>query len=323
MMHATWQTNATRWLIGAAVAAAAGAAALGADATDPVSQARKIREDLVQSSIKAPKDPQVSREELRRAMEQVRGLNPVAKPASAPATLSTLPPDVLEAAMESNGFLDSRNFGLGYGPGMGKAVVPAIPDSVVEELKKLPPEQIADLVALADALYMGGRQPEAFPFYEKALSSKLEAEQKAWVLFQMANCRRRTDVAAAQDLYKRLVTEYPKCPWAGIAMVQQRLLAWYQTTGLVDGPASPATASTPASAGTPATTATPTTTVTSTTAASATVAGAQASSPGSAGGLPAPTPAKTLGTTQGRPANAKDPGAAGAKPASVKTATGS
>jgi hypothetical protein len=39
--------------------------------------------------------------------------------------------------------------------------------------------------------------------------------------------------------------------------------------------------------------------------------------------LPAPTPAKTLGTTQGRPANAKDPGAAGAKPASVKTATGS
>ena len=245
-------------LVGAIVLAAFASGAAGAAADDPVNQARKIREEVLQSSIKAPKDSPASRAELQRAMEHVKGLNPAPKPAPSPAASPALPPDVVEAAAESSALLDAKNLGLGGLGGLGKPVPPTIPDDVVEQLKKLPAEQVADLMALADALYLGGRQPEAFIFYEKALSSPLAPQAKAWALFQMANCRRRTDMAAAADLYKRLATEYPKCPWAGVAAVEQRLLAWYQASGLADGlapvaiPAPPAAPAPPPSASAPA-----------------------------------------------------------------------
>ena len=256
MTHTSWSGNACAWgsrsktrrgerraalggasaLVGAIVLAAFAAGAAGAAADDPVNQARKIREEVLQSSIKAMKDSSASRAELQRAMERVKGLNPAPKPAPKAAASPALPPDVLAAAAESNALLDAKSLVLGGLAGLGQAVPPTIPDDVIEQLKTLPAEQVADLVALADALYLGGRQPEAFIFYEKALSSQLGPQAKAWALFQMANCRRRTSMAAAADLYKRLATEYPKCPWAGVATVEQRLLAWYQASGLADGP---------------------------------------------------------------------------------------
>jgi hypothetical protein len=33
-----------------------------------------------------------------------------------------------------------------------------------------------------------------------------------------------------------VTTEFPKCQWAGVSGVQQRLLEWYQTVGPVKSP---------------------------------------------------------------------------------------
>ena len=316
MTHTSWPGNACAWgpgraplstttkplcaaaLVGAIVLAAFASGAAGAAADDPVNQARKIREEVLQSSIKAPKDSPASRAELQRAMEHVKGLNPAPKPAPKSAASPALPPDVLAAAAESNALLDAKSLVLGGLAGLGQAVPPTIPDDVIEQLKTLPAEQVADLMALADALYLGGRQPEAFIFYEKALPSQLAPQTKAWALFQMANCRRRVDMAAAADLYKRLATEYPKCPWATVATVEQRLLAWYQASGLADGPPPVAIPAPPA---------------------------APAAAPPSAGAPAAPPPARArvLATTPDKLANTAPAAPAAAKPSPDKKPKGS
>jgi hypothetical protein len=285
-------------LVGAIALAAFASVAAGAAADDPVNQARKIREEVLQSSIKAPKDSAASRAEHQRAMEHVKGLNPAPKPAPKPEASPALPPDVLAAAAESNALLDAKSLVLGGLAGLGQAVPPTIPDDVIEQLKTLPAEQVADLMALADALYLGGRQPEASIFYEKALSSQLAPQAKAWALFQMANCRRRVDMAAAADLYKRLATEYPKCPWAAVAAVEQRLLAWYQASGLADGPPPVAIPAPPA---------------------------APAAAPPSAGAPAAPPPARArvLATTPDKPANTAPAAGAAAKTSPDKKPKGS
>jgi hypothetical protein len=220
------------WLLGAGTAAALAATAVAAD---PVTQARKTREDVIQANIKAPQDKQPSHEELQRSIERLQNMRPAPKPAPVEAPL---PPELTETVLSAG-----NPFSLATPT--TKPAAPTIPDSVIADLKRMPTEQIADMAALADALYLGNRQEEAFLFYEKALASSPAPETKAWALFQMANCRRQTNLAAALTLYKRLTTEYPKCPWASVAQTQQQVLAWYQTSGLVTTSA-PAAATAPA-----------------------------------------------------------------------------
>jgi hypothetical protein len=214
-------SRTTGWLLSTGAVAALTATAIAAD---PVGQAHKVREEVIQSSVKAPQDPQPSRDELQRAIERLQNMQLAPRPAPAETTSTKLPPDLVESVLGSNNSSAQP---------AAKPAAPAIPDSVIEEMKRLPTDQIADMTALADALYLGERQNEAFAFYEKALANSTKPDTKAWALFQMANCRRHTDAAAAQTLYKRLTAEYPKCPWVSLAQTQQQVLALYQSAGLV------------------------------------------------------------------------------------------
>ena len=101
-------------------------------------------------------------------------------------------------------------------------------------------------MGLADTLFRGGHLDEAYRFYEKSVTKGTPAETKAWVLFQMANCRRTKDPAAAQALYHRVQTEHAASMWASTAAVEERLLQWLQmacpveTSGKPANPAKPA-----------------------------------------------------------------------------------
>ena len=53
---------------------------------------------------------------------------------------------------------------------------------------------------------------------------------RAWILFQLGNCLRETDIAKAQDAYMKLIAEYPDSPWTEMAQASGRLLTWYQST---------------------------------------------------------------------------------------------
>lgn len=95
------------------------------------------------------------------------------------------------------------------------------------------PDQVRDPLEMAELLFLSGRPAEAAPFYARALDriSRGDASydsDRAWVLFQLGNCLRETDLAKAQEAYMKLVSEYPESPWTELAKAHGRLLTWYQ-----------------------------------------------------------------------------------------------
>ena len=213
------------WL--AAAGATLALCAASAPAADSTALIRKARKEVVEASIKAPTDPKAGSPDLRRAVDTVDGirLEPKAEPVP---PMPDIPPMPAIAPMPIVPLKPATENSAPNGP--------AISDAVIEKLKTLPPDKVADPLGLADTLYMGGRLAEACTFYEKAFAGAAGPDTKAWVLYQMANCRRSSDPAAAVALYKRVTTEFPKSQWAGVSGVQQRLLEWYQTVGPVKSP---------------------------------------------------------------------------------------
>ena len=93
------------------------------------------------------------------------------------------------------------------------------------------PEKVEDSLELADMLYVKGYLKEAAVFYQETLNrqkpdKKISPGQKAWILYQTGNCLRQTDPAAASAAYKQLIAEFPDCPWAASARVQEKVLGW-------------------------------------------------------------------------------------------------
>ncbi|MCX5684036.1 MAG: tetratricopeptide repeat protein [Planctomycetota bacterium] len=220
-----------RWTTRLCLAAASAALALWAapaPAADSTSLIRKARKEVIEASIKAPTDPKAGSADLRRSVDAVDGirLEPKVEP---PPPLPELPQMPVIEPMPVMPLMPATE--------NNPAGAAAISEAVVERLKNLAPDKVADPLGLADALYLGGRLPEASTFYERVLAATgtgagaASSDTKAWALYQMANCRRSSDPAAAVTFYKRVAAEYPKSPWAGVSAVQQRLLEWYQTVG--------------------------------------------------------------------------------------------
>ena len=69
---------------------------------------------------------------------------------------------------------------------------------------------------------------------EKALARTLPNDSsmendRAWILFQLGNCLRQTDMTKARDMYMKLISQYPSSPWTELAKVHGRLISWYQS----------------------------------------------------------------------------------------------
>lgn len=103
----------------------------------------------------------------------------------------------------------------------------------LEDLRK-DPNRVRDPLETAELLFLSGRPTDAVPFYEEALRRTragdiASAGDRAWVLFQLGNCFRETDIAKAQDAYMKLIAEYPDSPWTEMARAGGRFLTWYQS----------------------------------------------------------------------------------------------
>jgi len=97
---------------------------------------------------------------------------------------------------------------------------------VLAKLRRLSPKGVDRPIMLADSLYLGGYLAEAAEFYNMAMQREPTPQQRAWVLFQKANCKRVSDPAAARGLYRRLLAEQPNSLWGHLADVQQNLIEW-------------------------------------------------------------------------------------------------
>ncbi|MHC4517949.1 MAG: tetratricopeptide repeat protein [Planctomycetota bacterium] len=96
------------------------------------------------------------------------------------------------------------------------------------------PNQVHDPFEMAELLFLSGRPAEATVFYEKALAQispddSAGSDDRAWILFQLGNCLRETDMTKAKDTYMKLVNQYPSSPWTELAKAHGRLISWYQT----------------------------------------------------------------------------------------------
>jgi len=104
------------------------------------------------------------------------------------------------------------------------------PPFSTEEMKRLAeeaPKNPSAALLLADALYLGGHLDEAAPLYERLLAQPtLPDSEKAWALYQSANCKRLSDPAGAATLYERLLNQHPESPWATAATVRKALAQW-------------------------------------------------------------------------------------------------
>ena len=113
------------------------------------------------------------------------------------------------------------------------------PNSLSEEtLKKIAvlcenPAQVKNPFELAEILFLSGYPKQAAVFYQEKLNRigenlDLSAADKAWIIFQTANCLRQESPAKAAELYKKLITEFPDCPWTDLARTRVSLLEWLQ-----------------------------------------------------------------------------------------------
>lgn len=96
------------------------------------------------------------------------------------------------------------------------------------------PNQVGDPLELAELLFLSGHRTEAAVFYERALArttphDRATEDDRAWIMFQLANCLRETDLARAKDLYMKLVSEHPGSAWTELAKAHGRLITWYQS----------------------------------------------------------------------------------------------
>jgi hypothetical protein len=95
------------------------------------------------------------------------------------------------------------------------------------------PNIIDKPLELAELLFLSGHTKEAAVLYQKALDqldreNGARPEDRAWILFQIGNCLRETDMIQARDAYLKVVAEYPDCPWVDLAKAHGRLMSWYQ-----------------------------------------------------------------------------------------------
>jgi hypothetical protein len=112
---------------------------------------------------------------------------------------------------------------------------PLLPNKTQKVLEGLLQDtgRIHDPLEMAELLFLNGRPTEAAPFYQRALEHTAPGnpatnQDRAWILFQLGNCLRETDLAQAQDTYVKLISEYPDSPWTELAKAHGRLLSWYR-----------------------------------------------------------------------------------------------
>lgn len=94
------------------------------------------------------------------------------------------------------------------------------------------PEQLNNPLELAEVLFLSGHPKQALACYQEALKRKQpqdtrSANDRAWILFQIANCLRDIDRPSAMETYRRLIVEYPDSPWTELAKAHDKLVDWF------------------------------------------------------------------------------------------------
>jgi tetratricopeptide (TPR) repeat protein len=200
--------------------------------------AEYLTRELWSSRLKAP-DPNEDAETrlaLKRLIRQVRSVRfggEASKPASSLSTPARATPEPLKVE-----FVVAPTAKAPAAAATAPASVEAGPSPSSRQKEMLEgllqnPGRTSDPLEIAELLFLSGRPTEAAPFYAQALErlppgEAATAADRAWTLFQLANCLRETNLSEAQATFAKLLSEYPDSPWTELARAQNQLVSWYQ-----------------------------------------------------------------------------------------------
>jgi hypothetical protein len=191
------------------------------------------RLDLFRAEIRSPEnEKEESKNKLRRMIEQVRSIrfqnevevvkvSDVNEEAPVPESneaVSDVPPRKTKETKKTG--IDQCENGIN--------------DQTLTLLKNNLqfPEKIKDPLELGEIIFNSGNMKDAVLFYREALkrtdpNDVRLSQDRTWILFQIGNCLRNYDRAAAAQIYGRLLTEYPNSPWSELVKAQRQMISWF------------------------------------------------------------------------------------------------
>ena len=92
------------------------------------------------------------------------------------------------------------------------------------KLRSVPVNKLVDLSELGDGLFLKGHTNVAEGLYQRAHQHSKDDKDKAWTLYQSANCHWESAPAEAGKIYEKLIAEYPDSLWSKLAKVQNDFL---------------------------------------------------------------------------------------------------
>jgi tetratricopeptide (TPR) repeat protein len=201
-------------------------------------QAGHLTQELWSSRITAP-DPNEDAETrlaLQRLIQQVRsvrfGNEAAVPPAALPLTARAVPALPKSEPVAAPAVKPPETVTVAVPPaGAGASPVSGQEKALAGLLQDT--RRTSDPLEIAELLFLSGRPADAAPFYAQALErlpagDATTAADRAWTLFQLANCLREANAGEAQGAYAKLISEYPDSPWTELARAQSQLLSWYQ-----------------------------------------------------------------------------------------------
>jgi len=176
---------------------------------------KEAMQDLWRTNIQSPESKnQPESQELMAAIRRLKSFRLPVK--QEPAQIATTAPTTRSVAPEPT----SRS----------TDVVPKVAVTLsakqLAELLKLKQTDVVNPAVLAKALHLSGRLPEAAKFYQMAMENESDGEEKAWLMFQPANCLRSSDPKAFGELLDKLIAEHSDSLWSDVARSQKELVTW-------------------------------------------------------------------------------------------------
>ena len=191
---------------------------------------------LWQASVTILQDQEdkTAKDELQRIIKQIRSVQfkpprktpepvVVVKPTPTTAEPNEIPSDTKSPEEPQEKEAESK---LPYEPVSGETL------QMLEEISKHP-DQLGTPFDLGEVLFLSGHPKQAEIFYRQALNrggadNSGSAQNRDWILFQIANCLREDNPPEALKLYRQLIAEYADSPWTELAKAQEKLIDWYQ-----------------------------------------------------------------------------------------------
>lgn len=189
---------------------------------------RRVTHQVWQERIRAlDEGPTPDQTELSDLIDQLNAVR--IKPASSvstPSQSTSTPPVTIKSASDQTLGPDPN---VPIEPEPGEPVVegPLTP-SILKEIAQIKEanETLADPLTMAEMLYRHGYRFEARLFYEQTLqaSDPNAPLDRAWILLQLGNCTKQSDLLAAQQYYSQVLQSYADSPWASMAQIQLELI---------------------------------------------------------------------------------------------------